>query len=510
MAPVPRRVRPAPLLVAGALLALVLVLVPIAYVGVRATDRGWSAVLETAWRRRTFDLVGNSVRLALAVTVACTVIGVLGAWAVTATDLPGRRVLRVALAMPLALPSYVAAWAWIGWRPSLAGFWGAALVLTSISYPYVYLPVLGALRHADPALVEVARAAGRGPVRAFVTVTLRQVRIAATGGALLVALYVLSEFGAVSIMRYESLTRVIYQSYRASFDRTPAAVLGCVLILIALVPLGLSMWVTGTERAARVGGGANRRPVVVGLGRWRWPLAALVAAVPAIAIGVPGWNLVRWVRRGSSRTTWSELTDATITTMWVSALAALVTVVVAWPVAVLAARHAGPFSRTVTGVAYAGHSLPGIVVALSLVFFGIRYAPDIYQRTPMLLVAYAVVFLSLAIAAIQESVAHVPPALGDVARAAGRTRWGAARAVDLPLAAPGFGAAATLVFIASAKELPATLLLRPIGMETLATRLWSKTDAASYAAAAPFAAMLVLVAAVPTALLTRADLTRHA
>lgn len=498
-----------PVLLLGGLVALVLVLLPIAYAGVRATDQGWAAVGETVLRRRTLDLARNSILLAATVTVACTVIAVAAAWLVTSTDLPGRRFLRVALAMPLALPSYVAAWAWIGWRHELAGFWGAALVLTSISYPYVYLPVLGALRHVDPALVEVARASGRGPLHVFFVVTLRQVRIAAVGGALLVMLYVLSEFGAVSIMRYETLTRVIYQSYRSSFDRTPAAVLGCVLIVIALVPLALSVRYTGRERAARVGGGTARRPVIVSLGRWRWPAAAALVGLLMVALGVPAANLVHWVRRGTSRTTWSEVIDAATTTLWVSALAAAVTVAIAIPVAILSARHAGRFSHTVTTAAYGGHALPGIVVALSLVFFGVRYLPSIYQRTPMLLVAYAVIFLSLAIGAIHHSVAHTPLSLGEAARAAGRTRWGAWRAVDLPLAAPGIGAAATLVFIATAKELPATLLLRPIGMETLATRLWSKTDAASYAAAAPYAAVLVLVAAVPTALLTRADLTRR-
>ena len=174
-----------------------LVLVPIVYIVVRATDRGWAAFESTLWRDRTLELVSRSLGLATVVTAACVVIGVGAAWLVTSTDVAGRRFWRIALAMPLALPSYVAAWAWIGWRPELAGFRGAALVLVLISYPYVYLPVLAALRHADPALADVARACGRRPLSVFVTVTLRQVRIAAFGGGILVFLYTLSEFGAV-------------------------------------------------------------------------------------------------------------------------------------------------------------------------------------------------------------------------------------------------------------------------------------------------------------------------
>lgn len=496
-------------LVLGGLVALVLVLVPIGYIGVRATDRGWSAFWATAWRARTLDLLLNSLSLAAVVTAGCVVIGVGGAWLVTCTDLPGRQVWRVVLATPLALPSYVAAWAWIGWRPDLAGFRGAALVLTSISYPYVYLPVLGALRHVDPALAEVARACGRGPWRVFVSVTLRQVSVAATSGAVLVAIYVLSEFGAVSIMRYQSLTQVIYVSYRASFDRTPAAVLGCVLVATSLIPLYGAVRSMDRTRSAKVGTGTVRPPTPIRLGAWRWPATFALVALVAGGVGVPAANLVRWVRRGSSRAAWSEVVDATITTAWVAGLAALVTVAIAAPVGVLSARYPGRFSRTVTAVAYAGHSLPGIVVALSLVFFGIRYTPAIYQRTPMLVLAYAVIFLSLAIGAIHASVAHIPPRLEEVARSSGRSQWGAWRSVTLPLAAPGLGAGATLVFIAAAKELPATLLLRPIGMDTLATRLWTRTDVASYAAAAPFAAALVLLAGVPTAFLAGRRIVGH-
>ena len=208
------------------------VVLPVVYIVIRATERGWEPIEATLLRQRTLELLLRSLGLAAAVTAASLVLGVGGAWLVARTDLPGRRFWRVALGLPLAIPSYIAAWGWIGWRPDLAGWLGAWIVLTSVSYPFVYLPVLGALRRADPALEEVARSLGRRPWQVFVGVTLPEVRIAATAGALLVGLYALSDFGAVSIMRFEGLTHVIYQSYRASFDRTPAAVLGCLLVAV--------------------------------------------------------------------------------------------------------------------------------------------------------------------------------------------------------------------------------------------------------------------------------------
>ncbi len=475
---------------------------------VRATEQGWDAVVDTVWRVRTAELAGRSVVLALTVMGLSLVVGVGAAWLVARTDLPGRGVWRVVLALPLAMPSYVAAWAWIGFRPGLAGFPGAVLVLTTISYPYVYIPVLSALRGADPALEEVARSLGRSRAEVFVTVTLRQIRIAAIGGVLLVGLYAVSEFGAVSIMRYETLTKAIYASYRSSFDRTPAAILGCVLVLITLLPLVLAVRTSSRGAVARVGGGSARRASAVHLGVWRVPAVLAVVGVAGLSLGVPAWNLVRWTERGRSTLDWAELADATWSTFGVAAVAAIVTVAVAVPLGILSARHSGRFADSITTVAYAGHALPGVVVALSLVFFGIRFAAPVYQKTPLLVFAYLVLFLTLAIAAVHHAVARVPPVLDDVARSLGRSQAGAWRSVTLRLALPGIGSAAALVFIAVAKELPATLLLRPIGMDTLATRLWSYTDAASYAAAAPYAVALVLVSAVPTAVLTAARLDR--
>lgn len=498
------RSKPPISLLVGGFVASALVALPIFYIGVRATERGWDQVVRTAWRHRTFELILNTVALALVVAGAATVIGVGAAWLVASTNLPGRRFLQVAFATPLALPSYAAGWAWISWRPDLAGFWGAALVLVSISYPYVYLPVLGALRGVDPVLAEVARACGRRPFAVFWGVTLRQVRPAVVAGVLLVALYVMSEFGAVATMRFETLTQVIYQSYRSSYDRTPAAVLGCVLVLVAAVPLALAMRWGSAGRVDRAGPGVTRRQAPLQLGWAAVPAWAAAGGLLVVVFGIPGWNLVRWMSIGTSVTAWDDFRQALVSTLWVSTLAAGATVVVALPVAVLAARHRGRLSDIAVWTAYAGHGLPGVVVALSLVFFGIRYAGPLYQRTPMLIAAYVVMFLSLAIGAIQASVAQSSPSLGHVAASLGDRPVSVWRRVTLPLALPGIGAAATLVFIAVAKELPATLLLRPIGTETLATSLWERTDAQQYAAAAPFAAALVTVAVVPTLLLTRA------
>lgn len=474
-------------------------MLPLAYLPVRAFDQGWEGVRATLWRSRTAVLLWRSLELAAIVTGLSLIVGVGLALLVVRTDLPLRRTWQVALALPLALPSYVAAWSWIALAPGLSGRTGAVLVLTSISYPFVYLPVLAALRRCDPALEDVARGLGHRPLGVLARVVLPQIRPAAAGGGLLVALYVLSDFGAVATMRHEVLTHVIYRSYRSSFDRTPPAVLGCVLALLALAIVALES--RSRRHVAKVGAGALRAQKVIALRGPGLAVTLFPAAVLAIALGVPAWGTAVWMRRGTSRADSGQLIDALGNSLLVGALGAVLIVGLAFPLVVLAQRHPGRLSRAGIGAVYAGHALPGVVVGLALVFFGVRYAPSLYQELPMLLLAYVALFLSLGVAALQASMAQIPSGLEDVARSLGRSRWGAWRDVTLRLAAPGAAAAATLAFLTIGKELPATLFLRPTGFDTLATRLWGHTSIAAYAAAAPYAIAIVLFAAVPAALL---------
>src|SRR5690606_37896288 len=191
------------------------------------------------------------------------------------------------------------------------------------------------------------------------------------------------------------------------------------------------------------------------------------------------------------------------TTLPVAALGAALTTVLALPVGILAARHRSRTAHLLEQAAYAGHAVPGITVALAMVFLAVRYAPELYQELPLLIAAYAMLFLPVAVAATRAAVLQSPPLLEDVARSLGRGPLRVLREVTVPLAAPGIAAGAALTFVVCMKELPATLLLHPTGMVTLATRLWAETTTASYAAAAPYAATLILIAAIPSYLLGR-------
>jgi iron(III) transport system permease protein len=495
-------------LVLPALVAVAVALLPLGYLVVRSVEAGAPAVLETVWRERTVALLVRSLALSGAVTATAVVLGVVLAWLTTRTDLPGRRTWAVVAALPLAMPSFVAAYAWISVLPGVAGFLGTWLVLSLCTYPYVYLPVVAALRRTDPSLEEAARSLGHGPVRASVSVTARMVRPAATAGALLVALYALSDFGTPSLMRYDVFTRVIHTSYSASFDRTPAAALSLVLVALTVAVTVAEVRSRGRAEYARVGAGAARRLRPVPLGRATPGALAITGGVAALALGYPAAVLALWVVRGrSAGVDWSALLPAGASTLTVSVLGALAATALAVPVGVLAARHTGRGGALAEHATYAGHAIPGIVVALALVFFGVRYAPALYQQTPLLVLAYAVLFMPAAIGSVRASVLQSSRRVEEVARSLGRSAAGTMRDVTLPLAGPGIAAGFALVTLTAMKELPATLLLRPTGMDTLATRLWAETGVGAYAAAAPYAVALVVLATVPTFVLLSAQ--RH-
>ncbi len=467
--------------------------------------------MDALLRARTLETLLTSLGLTVVVVLACLAIGVPIAALLARTRVPGRRAWLVLVALPLAIPSYVAAYAWLAQFPAMSGFWAAAFVLTLVSAPYVIIPVVAALRSADPSLEEVARSLGRTPGRAFAEATLPQAWPAAAAGALLVALYVLSDFGAVALFRVDAFTRVIYASYRASFDRTSAAVLALVLVALAAGLVLLERRVRGRWRRYRTSSGASRAATAARLRpRARLLAVALVAGYVVLAIVVPVVSLLLRLAGGSRRPLdLAELGTATLNSAGASLLGALLAVLLALPVAVLAARYRNRRVRLIETAAYSGHALPGVVVGLSLVFFTLAVIPSLYQTLATLAFAYAVLFLPKSIGATRSAVAAVPPVLEQVARTLGRGPLSAWTRTTLRISWPGVAAGGLLVLLTAMKELPATLMLRPTGFDTLATELWSRTELAAYGAAAPYALALIALAAAPAWLMTHAMTRRR-
>ncbi|SCF20843.1 iron(III) transport system permease protein [Micromonospora viridifaciens] len=470
------------------------------YLAVRAAEAGADRIVAELFTARVAVLAGRSLALAAVVTTACVLLGVGTALLVARTDLPGRRVFGVLAALPLAVPTYVAGFAWTATITGFEGFWAAALLLTLCSYPYVFLPTVAALNRTDPGQEEVSRSLGKGPWATLSGVTLRQIRPAVAAGALLVALYVLSDFGAVSIVRVDTFTRAIFTAFNLGFDRTGALVLSTVLVALTVLLIGAEL--ATRTRDARYASTAVRPPVRLRLTRWRGPALLGLLAVNGLALGVPLAGLARWLAAGVSRPgSLAEVAAAAGASLSVSLAGAALTMLLALPLGLLTARAPGPVATVLDRLTYVAHALPGVVIGLSLVFFAVNVAYPLYQSAWLLALAYATLFLPLAVGAVASAAAQSPPAVEEAARSLGRGPVAVFRTVTLPLTLPGIGAGAALTFLTCMKELPATLLLRPTGMDTLATELWSHTNTAAYAAAAPYAAILVALAAVPTWLL---------
>lgn len=479
-------------------------ILPLGYLLDQAMSRGAAEVWHEIVQDRTVWLLIRSLGLTAVVTAGCVVIGVGAAVVVVRTAIPGRRLWHALLTVPLAVPSYVAAYAWVSWQPDIAGFGGAALVLTLVSYPYVYLPVVSALSRLDPAAEEVAQALGHSPRRVLVTVSLRQIRPAIGAGSLLVALYVLSDFGAVGTMRYEAFSWVIYGAFRSGFNPARAAILATVLVAVAAVLVWAEAIVRGRPSFARLGAGVPRPQRAVSLGGLA-PVAGVgLAAVLGAAVAFPLVSVGVWFRRGlSADIDGGALVSAIGDTLLLAVTGAIVTMALAVPVGALAARRRTRGVVLLERVTYVGHGLPAIVIALSMVFVGVNLLEPIYQRTPLVALAYAVLFLPLGVGAVRGAVEQSPVVLEEVGQSLGLAHFAVLRRITLRLAAPGVAAGSALVLLTAVKELPATLLLHPTGTETLAMGLWNNTTIGRYAAAAPYAVALIVMASVPTFVLTK-------
>ena len=483
-----------------AILAVATVAIPLVYLGVRASEVPPSDVVDILARPLVGELLLNTIGLSVAVSATAIAMGTAIATIVTRLRIGAARTWLLVSALPLAVPSYLASYGWLVLVPSLNGFWPSWALLSAVTIPYVTLPVAAVLRGTSADGEAVARTLGFGPTQAFWKVTWPQVRPAAIAGGLLVFLYTLSDFGLVAMLRFQTLTWGVQQAYAASFDRSQAAVLALLLVIIAVI-------VVAAERGAR--GSLTRSTAIHSTKEPLTPVVrvlftALVAVPPVVGVLIPliglGGRLAEATTLRSINV--ERLAEATTTTIGVSLAAAVVALALALPIAALAARYKARWIPTLEGAGYLSNGLPGIVVGLSLVFFSLSVIPALYQTVVVLVFAYAVLFMPKALGTTRASIEGVSLDLVNVARTLGASRLQAWWRVTVPLALPGIGIGALLVAITTMKELPATLLLRPLGSSTLATELWSRTAAGEFGAAAPYAAVLVLVAAIPAMILS--------
>ena len=467
--------------------------------------------------QRTLAPLWRTLKLAAAVSAGALVMGTGLAWLTHRTDLPGRRIWRVVLPLPLVYPTFLGAAAFIrtlnpgglandllsgvgvGATPELRGFFGAWLVLLLMCYPYVYLPVAARLRQLPSSLEESARLLGDSAFAAFWRISLPYSATAIGAGTLLVFLYTLSDFGAVQLMRYDTLTRAIATNHLAN---PPAALaLSLMLLVLAAVVVLAERWFSRRlPDGSRTGAG---EPMTLKLGRWR-PLATAAVMVAAFAsVGAPLVALVDWAAGGVMRSfgdgrpltvDYSRVTDATFNTLWVSVVAAVVAVAAVLPIAFLVGRYRSRAGWLAHAVIISTFAVPGLLIALSMRFWTLRsdLAFTLFGDTFALLIfAYVVRFGSLAMGVSVVAVRSVPDRLHDSARILGAGPVRRFFTIDMPIMGPALFAGAGLVLLSVMKELPISLLISPLGFSTLATQIYGSFEDAFVAEAGLMGVALV-------------------
>ncbi|MFZ9750917.1 MAG: ABC transporter permease [Candidatus Nanopelagicales bacterium] len=487
-----------------AVLVVLLAGIPLVYLLIRATQSGLSTAGTVLLREKTLSTITTTISLAVLVALLSAVIGISSAWLIQRTNLPMSALFMVLGTLALAIPSYVSTYSWIALVPNFAGFSAAVFILTLTCAPYILLAAYAALRRIDATQEESARALGLSATQVTRRVIWPQARPTVLASVLLVMLYVLSDFGAVSLLRVDTFTRVVHTMYRATYDRSAAAVVAVALVMLAAVLIYAEQRSRCRAVAAKSGLGSIRTANKIDLGWKKYLAASYLLLLAGASVGVPGYVLVTRFITVSADIDVADLLAATIATLTAALAGAVLAMVFAIPLGVLAARYKSRLSSFAEYSILLTHALPGVVIGLALVALGSRLG-FLYQTLPLLAFSYAVLFLAKAVGTTRSSIARIPRIYDDVSRSLGYTNWQTIRKVTIPIAAPGVITGFLLVLLTAMKELPATLMLRPTGFDTLAIEIWTKTSISQYGQAAPYALLLVLIAAIPTYLLSRPD-----
>jgi iron(III) transport system permease protein len=493
------------------------------------------------WRTQLLELTLNTVALVAGVGAGTLVLGTALGWLVTGHEFPGRRFFEWALILPLALPAYVIGFAVLGLLdypgplqtalrqylgptaglPSPRAYWGVVLVMTLVFYPYVYLLARTAFREQGAATLETARTLGRSRWQAFCQVSLPMARPSLVAGASLAMMEALADFGTVATFGYRTLTEAIYRVWYGMFDRVAAAQLATLLLFFALALLLLERALRGRARfvqSQRRGAGVQRVPLAGG----RAVLASAgCGLVLTTAFVVPVGRLLVWA--GDIATGWRSVmpTFGTVllNTLLLGSAAAILTCVLALALSYASRLHPGALVRAATRIAGMGYALPGSVIAVGVLIplarldhvlagaaewiLGRPTALILTGSAAALVFAYAVRFVAVSLQTLEASLLKIPPSFDDAARSLGAGVARTLARIHLPLMRNGVLTALVLVFVETVKEMPATLLLRPFGLDTLSIAVWERTAESQWAEASVPALAIVAAGLLPVFLAIR-------
>lgn len=508
-----RSPRPPWYLMLPAALCGVGVLLPLAYLVVRAFDAEAEQLARTLLRWKNVELLANTLGLAAGVLVVSTLIALPAAWLTVRSDLPFKRFFTLAMVMPLAVPGYLMAYTLLAvggnygavaqltgftGLPRLSGFWGALVALSLYNFPYMMLNLRAALSELDPGMEEVATALGHRPILVFFRVVLPHLRPALLAGSLLVGLHVLTDFGVVSLMNYSTFSYALYLQY-AVYDTVYAAWIALMMLAMAAGFVMLELALLRGLRLHRAGSGMARPRRPVALRWWKLPAAGFLLGILTLAVLVPAATIAYWASRADYSFLRADLWASIGDSLTASIPAAVLATLLAMPVAYMARRYPSKRAILFERLSYLGYATPALAFALGLLVATVNLPGALYdwmyQSLPVLIYAYSLHFLAEAVGPIRASLFQATPRLEEASRSLGHGQVRTFFRVTLPLLRSGLGVSLALVFLSAMKELPLTFLLSPLGFQTLAKNIWLYTADGAYAEAAPFAGVILVLSA---------------
>jgi iron(III) transport system permease protein len=496
-----------------------LILPPLFYLAASAVQAGSLGAVSIG---SLGGLVFTTLSLATLATTWAMMLALPLAWLVVRTDLPFRNLCRWLAVVPLAIPSYIGAMAYIAllgpvgsvnaWFTTLTGsqqqwiniygFWGGVFVLGLFTYPYIFLLASAALEATNPAVEETARSLGESPLGVLRRVTLPMLRPSVLAGGLLVFLYALSDFGSLSLLRVHVFTTAIYHQLNTRFDQASSAMLSFVLVLITLAVLvGQRILLSRRSYVTITGTARMARPLP--LGRWRWPAAALTGGILGLSVFIPlGVLLAQTGSVGQFLKVLREQGGFIQNSLVMAGMAATLAMILGFLIAFTAKHAQRRTGAVLTGTIQVGYAIPGTVLGLSLILLYNTYLPWLYGTVGVLVLAYLIRFLTQPVQGVESALAAINPHLEEAARSLAASPGAVLRQILAPLVRPTLFAVWTLVFISAMKELDATLLLRPAGFDTLSVRVYIHTVEAEYAKAGTLALLLIAFTVLPWSVVT--------
>jgi iron(III) transport system permease protein len=487
-------------------LVVIGVLVPLAYLAIRAFGATAPELIDIVFRFRNLWLLGNTLALAVGVLVVDILIALPLAYLSTRINIRFRKVITIVGVLPLAIPSYVMAYALMGLGgyygtlnqllglelSRLSGYAGSLIVLSLCTFPYLYINLRTALLGIDPSIEEASRSLGYDANQTFIKVILPQLRPAFYAGSLLVFLHVLGDFETVSLMRFETFSYALYIQYMTAYDRIYAAWLA--LMLLGLTTGALLLEYRLLKRAIfhRLGSGAQRAQRLLTINTWKWPAYIFVGAIIVLGIFLPVASIGYWMNQQALFSILPDLGSAFWNSVRASAPAAVLCAFLGVPLAYVGVRYPSRWTQLVERISYLGYATPPLAFALAFVFFSLYATTILYQSLAMSVIAYALHFLAEAIGPIRSALYQASPRLEEAAQSLGVSRFMSFVKVILPLLRRGMIASMALVFLSAMKELSITFLLSPTGFSTLALNVWSYANEAMFAEAAPYAISILV------------------